>query len=83
MKGDFKMVQFFQTMMGKKFFEGTVPSLVRAIERLTKKKTEEEQIDELAEKIYIKNPTMNVGDAYSHAKRFISYREERKAKNKG
>ena len=31
------MPEFFQTLMGKKFFEGTVPSLVRAIEKLAKK----------------------------------------------
>lgn len=28
------MIQFYETVMGKRFFEGTVPSLVRALERI-------------------------------------------------
>ena len=30
------MPDFFQTMMGKRFIEGTIPSLVRAIDKLNK-----------------------------------------------
>lgn len=40
------MTQFFETLMGKRFFEGTVPKLARAVERLADRLTEEREYEQ-------------------------------------
>ncbi|MFP5116136.1 hypothetical protein ACSU64_27900 [Bacillaceae bacterium C204] len=39
------MIQFFQTMMGRKFYERDVPHLIRAIEKLS------DQVEEMNKRL--------------------------------
>lgn len=41
------MVQFFQTVMGKTFFQGTLPQLVRALTRIANSLEKQARLDEL------------------------------------
>jgi hypothetical protein len=46
------MPDFFQTMMGKRFIEGTIPSLVRAIDKLNKNLEPQIEYDTLIALLY-------------------------------
>jgi hypothetical protein len=71
-------VEFFKTMMGRKFFEADLPRLTKALENLGGGS----DIDALAEKIYVENvEAFTPSRAYDAAERFLKHRKERKQDN--
>ena len=78
------MPEFFMTQMGKMFFSGTMPSITRSLEKLSKPKTKEEEVDELAKKLFTENfrtgkmVNLTPAEAYQEAEDFIDYKHQLK-----
>ena len=73
------MTEFYRTMMGKKFFEGDLPRLIRVLERIA---DQNDSIDSLAEKIYVRNvENFTPSRAYDAAERFLEHKKQRKKDN--